>query len=374
MKILKKIYSAFVVLLIASLILLVQVPTVRSEESTAETKTLAYLSDVVGLDLSKYTVTGGLVEFPAGHSNSVNNYWKEENVDYQLNATNSQLTATFNFQNGIIEFCFITIQQGMPIYSQQPFTSSLEATKSYLQKYQDYASKYYDVNTSYIQPMRDSLNNLAQLKPTVSVEGNTKLQVTISDNTQIQWVYTENGIEIPNKQVVLTLSDDTFYSFRDTWSLYSIGTTNTISKDEALELALTAANNYEISFVSEDNSVQKIKPDLTNSTYDSWLTMMPRDSPTLYPLWRFQIRFEKPLYDVVGLQIGLWGDTKEISYCESYGYLGTQPTTQPTQSQSLNEQNGIIPPNTYITIVLAAVVLTIVLLTTALVFKKQRSN
>jgi len=276
MKITKNICFVLSVLLIASLILLVKVPAARSEASTAETKTLAYLSDVVGLDLSQYTITGGLVEFPAGHSNSINNYWKQENVDYQLNTTNSQMTATFNFQNGIIEFCFVTIQKGLPIYSQQPSVNSLEATKTFLQRYQNYASEYYDADTSYIQPMYDSLSNLAELKPTVSVEGNTKLQITVSGDTQIQWIYTENEIEIPNKQVVLTLSGGTFHSFRDTWPLYTVGTTTTISEDEALKLALAAANNYNLNFVSEDNSVQTIKPDLTNSTYDSWLTMMHR--------------------------------------------------------------------------------------------------
>lgn len=368
MKILtKKICFGFAALLISSLILLVQVPTARSEESTAETKTLAYLTEVVGLDLSQYTVTGGIVKFPTGHSNSINNYWKEENVDYRLNATNSQLTATFNFQNGIIEFCFITIQQGLPIYSQQPSAGSLEATKTFLQRYQNYASKYYDVDTSYIQPMRDSLSNLAELKPTVSIEGNTKLQVTISEDIQVQWTYTVNDIELPNKQVVLDLSGGTFRSFRDTWSLYTIGTTSAISKDDALKLALEAANNYDISFVSEDNSVQKIKPDLTNSTYDSWLTMMPRDSPTLYPLWRFQIRFQEPLYDVVGLEIGVWGDTKEISYCESYGYLGTQqPTIQPTESNPMSFDTALI--------VTVVAVVTITVLMTIVALKKQRST
>jgi hypothetical protein len=237
MKILtKNICVFFSILLLASLFLLAQIPTVHSEEFTAEKKTLAYLSDVTGLDLSKYSITGGLVEFPAGYSNSINNYWKQENVDYQLNATNSQMTATFNFQNGIIEFCFITIQQGLPIYSQQPSSNSLDVTQDFLQRYQNYASKYYDVDTSYIQPMRDSLSKMVELKSASSVEGNTKLQVTVSEETQFQWTCTENDIEIQNKQVVLTLSGGNFRSFRDTWSLYTVGTTTAISKDEALKL------------------------------------------------------------------------------------------------------------------------------------------
>jgi len=371
MKILtKNICVVFSILFLASLFLLAQIPAARSEESTAESKTLAYLSDVVGLDLSKYTITGGLVNFPASYSNSINNYWKQENVDYHLNSTNSQMTATFNFQNGIIEFCFITIQRGLPIYSQQPSSNSLDATQEFLKRYQNYASKYYDVDTSYIQPMRDSLSEMVELTSAASVEGNTKLQVTVSEETQFQWTYTENEIEIQNKQVVLTLSDGNFRSFRDTWPLYTVGTTNAISKDEALKLALAAANNYDIGFVSEDNSVQKIKPDLTNSTCKSWLTMMPRDTPTLYPIWRFQILFEEPLYDVVGLQIGVWGDTQEISYVESYGYLGTQSLTPQPSSQN---ENDTIPLNTYLIITVAAVVV-ISFLAAVIAVKKHKSN
>jgi hypothetical protein len=142
-----------VFLLLVLSFLLVQTPTACLEEVTAEKKASVYLSEVVGLDLSRYTITGGLVEFPAGHSNNVNNFWKEENVDYQLNAPNSEMTATFNFQNGIINFCYLTIQQGTPIYSEQSAAGSLEATKSFLQRYKSYAAKYYDTDTSYIQPM-----------------------------------------------------------------------------------------------------------------------------------------------------------------------------------------------------------------------------
>jgi hypothetical protein len=370
MKILtKNICVVFSILLLASLFLLAQIPAARAEESTAESKTLAYLSDVVGLDLSKYTITGGIVNFPASYSNSINNYWKQENVDYHLNATNSQMTATFNFQNGIIEFCFITIQQGLPIYSQQPSSNSLDTTQDFLKRYQNYASKYYDVDTSYLQPMRDSLSEMVELSSATSVEGNTKLQVTVSEETQLQWTYTENEIEIQNKQVVLTLSDGNFRSFRDTWPLYTVGTTNAISKDEALKLALAATNNYDISFVSEDNSVQKIKLNLTNSTCESWLTMMPRDTPTLYPIWRFQIQFEEPLYGVVGLQIGVWGDTQEISYVESYGYLGTQSLTPQPSTQ--NENNAMQSTCFIITV---ATVVAICFLAIFIAIKNRKNN
>jgi hypothetical protein len=97
--------------------------------------------------------------------------------------------------------------------------------------------------------------------------------------------------------------------------------------------------------------------------------MMPRDTPTLYPIWRFQIRFEEPLYDVVGLQIGVWVDTQEISYVESYGYLGTQLLTPQPSTQ--NENNAM---QSTCFIIAVATVVAICFLAIFIAIKNRKNN
>jgi hypothetical protein len=65
-----------------------------------------------------------------------------------------------------------------------------------------------------------------------------------------------------------------------------------------------------------------------------------RDGLTLYPLWKFLFHCE-PIGGVQSIQVGVWGDTKEIAYCGTYGFFGMpatssspQPTMEPSNSPS----------------------------------------
>lgn len=67
-------------------------------------------------------------------------------------------------------------------------------------------------------------------------------------------------------------------------------------------------------------------------------TSTSRDQMKLYPLWHFIFYFNKPIGDTVGVEVGVWGDTKEIAYSQDYGYLGGPiPTATP---QATNEQTS----------------------------------
>ena len=64
--------------------------------------------------------------------------------------------------------------------------------------------------------------------------------------------------------------------------------------------------------------------------------MTKRNSTALYPLWTVNFYFNKIYYGAYGIQVGLWGDTKEVFYCESLITLGNSggesPTTAPSNS------------------------------------------
>ena len=90
--------------------------------------------------------------------------------------------------------------------------------------------------------------------------------------------------------------------------------------DEAYMTALSAAQNY--------NTAAK-HPDATDVSYDITLTMapyrngtdylqstLPRDSLTLYPVWRVQFY----LHYYWGLSVWVWGDTGEVADCAPLQY------------------------------------------------------
>ena len=63
-----------------------------------------------------------------------------------------------------------------------------------------------------------------------------------------------------------------------------------------------------------------------------------RDPLALYPQWQMVFYFNKSIGGAVGIQVGVWGDTKEVAYISEYGYLGGQggnPTTPTTPSPSM---------------------------------------
>ena len=49
-----------------------------------------------------------------------------------------------------------------------------------------------------------------------------------------------------------------------------------------------------------------------------------RDPLKLYPYWQLYFYFPGgEIGDYSGIQLGIWGDTKEIIYCSGFGFHGT---------------------------------------------------
>jgi hypothetical protein len=111
------------------------------------------------------------------------------------------------------------------------------------------------------------------------------------------------------------------------WSAYKIGAIIGVSFDEAFEIAREAAEKEELRIVNEDGAVVHTYnvPDLSNKPYNYYFFMTPyqnssspsnspREAATLYPFWQFNFYFNECFGRYGGVQVGLWGDTKEVSY------------------------------------------------------------
>jgi len=396
--------ALMIILLMVVVFLSLQVSTAYSSESTAEDKASDFLSSVVGLDLTKYSFVPPAL--PLGYEDmnwtefiseleekgldylipsKFSGLVEEENISYDIECNESRIHIMGIFYNGHMAFLEISPQSsqflgeqnqtnppddqplGDYVYSEPPPTDLLDYTKRILQRYQTFISQNYAKDGSYVVPMLNVLSSVSDLSPTEITEGNITFQVSKNgDRTRIKWIYTEGGISMSYKRVGIAFCNNTFESFRDTWGLYSVSGLSEISSEEAVQIALEAAQNCELRIGHEDRETEIVKvPDLSNAPYDVNLYMVPfryqerdipsemsRDPLTLYPYWQLHFYFNESIAGNVGVQVGVWGDTGEIIYCSGFGYLGSSGTTneqdtteQPPDDQPLDEQKQLNPLN-----------------------------
>ena len=258
--------SVLLVLFVASM---VQIPIVHSMELAVQDKALAFLANVAGFDLSKYSAK--LEGVSASYDSTFGPLVKEESVSYTLDADGSQVRAAFVFENGLLWYSDLSYVKGSAIYKQSPSTSVLDQVKSLVQNYQIYVGQNYEEDTSYVQSMRNIIDGISELKAQEKTVDNLKLQVSITpiDNivsTVVKWVYTENNVDVPRKSMAMYFRNGTFWFMSDTWNLLTIGSRSLISQEEALKMAWAKAQNYTLNFVSDNGSTLEIKPDLSNVT------------------------------------------------------------------------------------------------------------
>jgi hypothetical protein len=369
----KTIAVATLIFLIA--VAMVQISQVYATKTTAVDMFQSFLTGVVGLDLTKYTIEGngpaGVVydygygvSYPSTYGGSI----QEEEVSCTLVSSQSEATAWCLIDNGTITSCSFSPIRGSPIFAHEISSNVVEAAKIVLQRYQAYAVQHNVVNAdmTYLQQALAFLNLANNQTITEKTAENMKFQMSPDPAyTSIVWTYTKNGVDMQRKGIALSFRNGSnFNDFADTWTLYSTGASSVISEAEAVSVGLAFAKNYSVTLAhfNGDGSATaaKVEPDWSNMTYDAVLNMLPgaslnssvptvpggpsipstvvpsktaRDPTTLYPMWQLIFYFTKPVGGVVGLQVGVWGDTGEVAYCNEYGYLGASgPTVTSPQS------------------------------------------
>ncbi|XHH08600.1 MAG: hypothetical protein ACFCUE_13675 [Candidatus Bathyarchaeia archaeon] len=337
------------------------VPLVTSSEPTELDLTNEFLSTVVGLDMSKYS----LAPFPS-HLQELNMKYDFKtvtelasidftapNMDYI--SDEGELHVMVGFRYGHMTFVNIyNLISDSYIYSVPPAQSKLEQSLEMLERYKTYVSKVYGADDSFIIPMQSILNSISSLAPTNETIGNINFQVIKDEHsTYIKWVFVEDGVAVNRKRVEIDFWNDTFTSFTDTWSYYVASGVSSISSDEALKIARDAAQNVEIKIAYDEGKTETVKvPDLSNAPYDVSFSMIPysgtseasagnmsRNSSTLYPYWQFHFLFNETIGGCIGVQVGVWGDTGEIVYASGYGLLGVSDisTGELPSSQTLQQ-------------------------------------
>lgn len=370
--------------------------------------------------------------FPLNLGSSVT----EEEVSATFVSSQSNATAWCLIDNGALATMSFTPVYGLPIYLQPPANNVVDAARNILQKYQTYVTQHSTANLdlTYLQQAVALLEQTNNLAITEKTSGNMKIKISFnSAYTSISWVYIQNDYEVSRKSIQLEFRGRDFIWFGDSWNLYRVSNSSSISKDEAVSIGFAAAQNYTLNLTyserNGDTTVQ-VKPDWTNMTYQATFCMLPgsafnqslpsipgapaipsnvipsktvRDPLTLYPVWQLGFYFNKQIGDIVGIEVGFWGDTGELIYCNEYGVLGPpmpntppQPNTSPqpnttppeptstpepstppqqsdTQSSNTAEQSSASQPQPYV-IVGIVVAATIIISTTCVIVRKRNKQ
>ena len=368
----------------------------------AEDKVFDFITEVMGIDTAKYEITQRAysASYPSKYGSSV----KEELTTLVLNSIDgSEIEANVIFHNGYIYGSTFSLYG--PISKDQAFNvSSLEKAKNALSRYQNFTSKLGIYNDEVPSALM-MLSSVKELAPLSMTNGNMKMQITCSGpnletredyNINIKFFHTNNGVD--NTWKCLSVGFECIYGtirfvFVDRWGLYSTYSTSLpcLSEIDAKAIAWEAAKNYQIKLVTANNSTVLVTPTWPESpTVDSSIIMTlgqlyngseslglsmgstPRDGLTLYPLWQF-LFYCQPIGGMQGIQVGVWGDTKEIAYCGSYGHYGapdsspaSTPTPSPTEENSQTQDFTL--PVTLATVAMVALAVGI------LVYFKRRKG
>jgi len=374
-----KFYSALALAIILT-ILFVQMPNAYSTELTVQEKALSVISDVVGLDVTKYDVEFSHYssEFPDDYGGLV-----QEDVGYSLESAGSKIQVAFVFVNKTLSWCMLYGLEGSslpPFYAQPLPNNTLDATKVILQRLYTYSG------ASHLEMIRDSMDTVSDINSVNATIGNLKRLVTVKTNiiprnatytytstrTSIYFKYTVNGADSP-KSVNIHFRNGVLIGFGDGWNIFTIGNESVnISKEEAINIAREQANNSTTAELNFGN--QSVRADLHLS---------PREPFTLYPFWFVELPLYYPNSTITGWQLGIWADTGEIEYSHPTGVHGTVPLTEnPSESPTNPESTSTEPssdtqsqPETDDNTCLVVMIVSIIaVVATAVVVKQKRAN
>ena len=326
---------------------------------TAQQQALAFIENVLPVDLSKYNLT---------FNKSTTLDGVVVDLRYSLDSNGNTVDVLCRVEKNVLTNCHIYPINGSVI-SDRHYISLFDAVKSFLEKYQTYSK----IDSTNLIAM---LDNIDLTKNTTTIIGDTKL--TISNNifggeekTYLKWANTINGADYTLLQL-LFLKDGNFESFMDERAVYTIVDTSvSISREQAIEIALGNLSSYSYempdhSFVSDFNVTKdRISAELVIS----------RANYELRPYWDIRMPLNQTYPGSVhGITVFIWANTGDII---SYGNIAfggieyndnsspsitasSSPTQQPTLEPSPTLDNLQTENYTSTIIILVLVIVAII--------------
>lgn len=352
------------------------IPNGEAAEITTQQKGLAALSDVVGLDLTEYSVTTEESSQYPTHLGDV----LQENVLYNLTSANSKLKAFCTFANGNLQGIYVLENEGTPSLTKPVVNiDAVERAQDFFSSYQAYTAK------PVFGQLSSTLNGIDASKNQTKTMGDKVLEVTAcGDSIHFKWYYAANGAIAPyTKVVAIGFKDGFLTSFIDNWNLYSIGSISVnLSKEEAVAIALDTARKHNWTMQLDKDNLDPTNFNEKRSV--SWTALVfdgsldanktrSEDVLELYPVWRVGLVLNRVYGELYGLEVDIWADTKEVrSVNEEYSPLAARWFENSTAnvSTSVAFVNGT-EPNFVVGIMFSATTVSIIGAFAAVLSKKK---
>jgi hypothetical protein len=281
-----------------------------------------FLSDMVGLDLTKYTLTPRTVP-----QSSYMGVLQDAN-DIILSSNQSYMRVLFEFFNGNVRMVHLLDNTGTP-QMKKPVGTSLEMAKDFMTNYQAFTG---DSFYGTLRSMLDNVNGGENVSQTV---GNVKFDLFIDGNYGYEtfgWTYNYDGINAVQKGVFLSYQNGFFKMFMDNWNLYKIGNTVVnLSEEEAKSIAVNASKVYGHEILGAVNAT------LFFCSAHSADKPRGQDPLTFYLAWRVEVEYAQQSDCIAGVTVDIWADTKEIIHMQESITLiknSPSPDTSPKPSPS----------------------------------------
>jgi len=265
---------------------------------------ITFLQDVIQIDIAEYhaTLLSNTVESRSDLGGVV-----EEILRYSLTNSESKIDVVFRFRNKKLSRYQIYLFEGSLIYAQPQPYSVLDSVKNLLQRFRSYE------DASYLEEMSNMLASVNETEKIEITEGNTKLNVSISgDNAEVQWLYTENGVDFSIKSLTLFFEDGVLKELTDGWFLFEIGSTEVnISSEEAIEIARNAVEDFTWEadgvVVSDFNVLEEPVSVVFHPTHrEEYLVLIPH--------WIVIFYLDKVYPGGVNrITVGLWADNGKVA-------------------------------------------------------------
>jgi hypothetical protein len=300
--------------------------------STAQEKALAFIENVLPIDIAQYNITlsnYGVPKLPDIGTYKQND-GNQEVLVYSLESEASSINVICTLNDGILYMCQADVQKGSVI-TDQPYTNTADAAKSFLKEYQAFSN----LDSTEMIAM---LANVDPTKNTTITSGELNLIVShkdlagtaFGDSINFRWVRTINGCDYLTINTVFR--DGVFSSFIDHRARYSIGgTAVNITKEQAMDIAMKYIQNYSYR-ISDDLVVSDFN--VTEDRTVANLVPTIKEGNALYPYWSV-ILYLNQTYpgSVTSLLLGIWADTGDVFFCNYQAFGGSD---LPSDSNSNN--------------------------------------
>ena len=274
--------------------------------SSGTDKASRFLRDVIELDMDKYVQT--LL------SNTVDNPPELDGLPqqiqrYSLVSADSRLDVTFIFRNNVLSKYQLSVVEGSPIYARaQPFTV-LDSAKWLLNKTM---TSYEDV--PYLGEIYDTLFQINTNTSSVQLtEGNHKFNISVlGADTEIQWYYSENGVDFVQKGVKIVYENQILKELDDGYFLYGIDNAQiNVDQAGAIQAARNAIKNYPLTSGGQQVVGYIVLDQPVSVVFDP----QPRDIPlALVPHWTVTLYLDttNQQTNITRLAVGIWADTGKV--------------------------------------------------------------